>query len=221
MTQKVTDPLHTHPIPRTPISAEGSSSWEQPPPDSGYDHDAHDGFMWNDGGIYLHYDPACDNETIAGPNDLQHAPDTSSPLNTLKAPKPRKKTLIHDSEHVLLEKNTPKKTPKRKGKEKATETVEDEDDEAWEQALKEKILQDTILHHRILRYEVRGPSFFLFRTSLIYCYILHSQPILFDEFLGLITDPGSHISGRLKLQVRSFLDKQVGSAALLLRADRF
>ncbi|KAJ7507961.1 hypothetical protein B0H11DRAFT_2218755 [Mycena galericulata] len=63
--------------------------------------------------------------------------------------------------------------------------VEDEFDEKWELALKQKIMKDRDLHHRILRYE----------------------PINFEIFSQLATE-GEPVSGRLKLKLRVFLDKQ-------------
>ncbi|KAK7061934.1 hypothetical protein R3P38DRAFT_2493589 [Favolaschia claudopus] len=79
----------------------------------------------------------------------------------------------------------PSNPPNAKPKPKKNKTKNKEEyDENWERELKEKILADNELYHRILRYE----------------------PLNFDIFVKLATDEDP--TARLRLQLRSFLDKQ-------------
>ncbi|THV08398.1 hypothetical protein K435DRAFT_832890 [Dendrothele bispora CBS 962.96] len=133
---------------------------------------------------YLHYDPTFDVQT---PHDSPH-PSDSDPLPDDDMFHPV--TLLHSTtkslEQVLPITNTiPKcKTP-RKGKKKLQPESNAKSNEDWEQEIKDKILQDTDLHHRILRFE----------------------PIHFDVFLKLAIEE-SNPSGAYKNRLRTFLDKQ-------------
>ncbi|GLB33948.1 hypothetical protein LshimejAT787_0108320 [Lyophyllum shimeji] len=142
----------------------------------------------------LHFIPADDNvilgeEGVTPPTFLTPSPRAKKTI-AIKSPRPRSPSQsplrIQVAQRTAL---SPKKqasstkTPKTQRKKKIH--VEDEPEEVWEQKMKEKILGDIELHLRILRYE----------------------PIHFDVFLQMALEGGS-ASGKLKLRLRSFLDKQ-------------
>jgi len=100
-------------------------------------HDYHDV-------AFLHYDPAFDVQT---PHDSPCTSDSDSPRGTPILPHTNQ---IKPSGNVSpITTITPKRKAIRKGAKKAEQA-----DEEWEQEIKDKILQDIDLHHRILRFEV-------------------------------------------------------------------
>lgn len=103
---------------------------------------------------YLHYDPDTRPSDIARRRDVSPLDDPSTdtfasnttPMSPVFAPKA-------------------KASKSRKGKEKSNMDILDFD-EAWERRIRDRIVADVKLHHRILRYEVmrtlsRHPDFSL------------------------------------------------------------
>ncbi|KAK1229516.1 hypothetical protein PQX77_007404 [Marasmius sp. AFHP31] len=129
--------------------------------------------------VYLHYSPPPTPPPI-------HNPTTSAPL--------------WDDDHIPVDTPAPctpasktksstplAKTTKRRRKQapKGSEP-EPQFDEAWEEQMRSKILANEELHLRILRFE----------------------PIPFKTFLDFTVGSESTSSGKLKLSLRQFLDKQ-------------
>jgi len=151
-------------------------------------------FGWDDDDACLHFNPSDDDVVLVGESNtppISSVPSlTTNKTIAVKSPRPTSsKTSPTKTKGVHEVVPSPRKragrteTPKTPSKKKIQ--VVDESDEVWERKMMEKIIRDTDLHLRILRYE----------------------PIHFDVFLQLAVE-GSSSSGKLKLRLRSFLDKQ-------------
>lgn len=121
---------------------------------------------------YLHFDPGADDEQqLAGPSGpLTPSQATSLPHplgNATRAhpaglhaePLQLKTTCIADI-GVKNSFKTKESNAKRKAKGKRLLEPEDDLDDSWEARMKDLILRDTNLHHRILRYEVSEYSIY-------------------------------------------------------------
>ncbi|KAF7965533.1 hypothetical protein HWV62_43056, partial [Athelia sp. TMB] len=115
--------------------------------------------------------------------DTKYINFTNSSSATSKRVSKSRRASPSQSEGGLIRKAT-NKSAKAKGKQRVKQDEPLLDDD-WERELKSKILSDEDLHLRILRYE----------------------PIHFDVFLKKVTT-GEKPSGKLKLALRTFLDKQ-------------
>lgn len=141
---------------------------------------------------------------------LSTPPTASCKTNTEKSPcsktqklSPTKKQGVKSMATKLGEMATPStrtKTPSRR-----RVGVEDEPDNVWDAKMKERIIRDTDLHLRILRYEVKAVSHPC-RNSPTES---SEQPIHFNVFLQLLLEPDALASGKLKARLHRFLDCQV------------
>ncbi|KAJ7781093.1 hypothetical protein B0H16DRAFT_1710338 [Mycena metata] len=137
---------------------------------------------WNDDhSAYVHFDPDLNKEMLNISPIRSSKPTTKKKPIPEASPKTKRKTQIAADVEESPRPLSPKKKRSRKKN-------EDEFDENWELGLKKKILEgQDDLRLRILRYE----------------------PINFDVFLRLATeDEEDTASGRLRLKLRAFLDKQ-------------
>ncbi|KAJ7228518.1 hypothetical protein GGX14DRAFT_613319 [Mycena pura] len=130
--------------------------------------------------VYVHFDPAHDDGEIhMNSMTLDPFQNTKGSKNVSREGLPKAKRTL-----VLAESDehgaAPRSPNQRKRRKNKTE------EELNESALKVKIMEDRDLHLRILRYE----------------------PINFETFLQLVIEPGQVAGGRLKQNLRSFLDKQ-------------
>jgi len=126
---------------------------------------------------YLHYEPENDIDSLPPTTHIQPpSPINPSPKRRPKKPKSRSRSPA----------GTSTTAPRRK-KKTATAKKQPEFDEEWDKDLRNRIVQDTALHLRILRLE----------------------PIHFDVFLSMVDGQAEGRSAaKLKLHLREFLDKQ-------------
>lgn len=171
-------PKEAHKGPIREPSPVADPEFGQDQADAFYDDD------WNDNGVYLHYDP--DEEFQVGSSrdleiQMQDIPKRPYPerlrglLEKLDLPYASPNpTIVPIDANPELPKNTPFPKPiKRRGPGKKSKTAEkavakpkDISDEELFIKLRDSILNDVKLHHRVLRYEVCTFCFLLFLFSM-------------------------------------------------------
>lgn len=124
------------------IAAENLNDVDGPPNDFGWDNDA----------AYLHFEPRMETGIMQTGLEFQTV-SFSDEVDT--TPRKKKVKPTKRSRPPISEASPTKVTPKRRALKKAREKQEEqEDNEAWETSMKERLIQDHTLHLRILRYEV-------------------------------------------------------------------
>ncbi|KAE9410198.1 hypothetical protein BT96DRAFT_471624 [Gymnopus androsaceus JB14] len=120
---------------------------------------------------YLHYEPENDIDSLPPTTHIQPpSPINPSPKRRPKKPKSRSRSPA----------GTSTTAPRRK-KKTATAKKQPEFDEEWDKDLRNRIVQDTVLHLRILRLEASH-----FVQIQIHTDDVFSQPIHFDVFLSMV-----------------------------------
>ena len=145
----------------------------------------------------LHYDPGSALRPVSPPSQSEDSDEPLQPAvkkHIKRGRKPKSKTEAgpasadtqsHPSANTTQEPPSTRSKLKSKAKDKKRVTVLTEED--VHHRLRDRILADTQLYLRILRYE----------------------PLPLDPFVQLLCGDDVKVTGALKAQVRSFLDKQV------------